>query len=359
MADPIVSIVTPVYNGGEYLTECIESVLSQTCRDWEYVIMDNCSDDRTREVAEQFAAADERIRYERQAEFVDMVANHNRAFRAISPESRYCKVVQADDWLYSECLERMLDLAESSPNVGVVGAYRLAGDTVDLVGVPYWKSVVPGTEILRQSLLGGPYVTGSPTSVLLRSELIREREPFYDPSFRHADTEAAYWALTRSDFGVVHQVLTFSRQRPDGETPVSLRVNSYYPENLRMLIRYGPGVLSEAEYRRQLRVELRRYVWWQAKQTLRPSRLRDKEFQTYQRSAVDKIAAEAAGDTEVLSGDGRHPVPSSSAGPTPSLTGIDLNAEGVRSRRHTRLERIEHLLRAGRLTNRASGRNRV
>ncbi len=300
MAAPFVSVVTPVYNGEEHLAECIESVLSQTSGDWEYVIVDNCSDDGTREIAERFAAADKRIRYLRNRAFLDVIASHNRAFQSISPKSSYCKVVQADDWLYPECLERMVDLAEENPNVGIVGAYRLIDGAVHPVGMRFETSVVTGVEVLRHSLLGRPNVTGGPSALLLRSDLVRARVPFYESTFRHADTEAAYWALVRSDFGFVHELLTFCRWRPTGETPISLRVNSYLAEDIRMLMRYGPEVLSDSEYRRRLRYLLKRCVWWQAKQSLRPSRLRDKEFQTYQRSAVDKIVAEAADDRQVL-----------------------------------------------------------
>ena len=46
IAQPRVSVVTPVYNGERHLAECVESVLGQTFRDWEYVIVDNCSTDR-------------------------------------------------------------------------------------------------------------------------------------------------------------------------------------------------------------------------------------------------------------------------------------------------------------------------
>ena len=302
MAQPRVSVVTPVYNGERHLAECVESVLGQTFRDWEYVIVDNCSTDGTREIAERYAAADRRIRYERHAEYVDVIASHNRAFGTLDPGSVYCKVVGSDDWLYPECLERMVALADSNPQVGLVSAYRLAGEAVDLVGLPYWRTVVPGAEILRQSLLGGPYVTGTPTSVLIRSELIRARQPFYDLTFRHADTEAAYWTFKRSDFGLVHQVLTYTRRSSSGETPTSQRLSSYTPENLRMLIRYGPETLDETEYRTRLRRELRRYVIWHVKQSLKPSRHRDEEFRAYHRHAAELIAAEAGDDGEVQRG---------------------------------------------------------
>lgn len=296
MTQPQVSIVTPVHNGERHLEECIESVLAQTFDEWEYVIVDNCSTDGTREIAERYAAADRRIRYERHVEYVDVIASHNRAFAAVSPASIYCKVVGGDDWLYPECLERMVAVANSNPQVGFVSAYCLAGTFIDLVGLPYTRTVVPGSEILRQSLLGGPYVTGTPTSVLIRSDLIRARHPFYDPTFRHADTEAAYWTFKRSDFALIHQVLTYTRIASSGETPKSQRLSSYRPENLRMLVRYGPGALSQSEYRARLRLELRAYVKWHLKQSLKPSRHRDEDFRAYHRRVAGLIAAEANGD---------------------------------------------------------------
>src|SRR4051794_3225988 len=100
MAEPLVSIVTPVYNGADYLEECIESVLAQTYVRWGYTIVDNASTDATPEIAARYAARDARIRHLRFEELVGVTANHNRAFEAISAESEFCKIVQADDFLY-------------------------------------------------------------------------------------------------------------------------------------------------------------------------------------------------------------------------------------------------------------------
>src|SRR5258705_13800105 len=90
---PLVSIVTPVYNGEEYLRECIESVLAQTSSNWEYIIVDNCSRDHTLSIAQEYAARDSRIRVHSNETFVRVIENHNIAFRQISAASRYCKVV--------------------------------------------------------------------------------------------------------------------------------------------------------------------------------------------------------------------------------------------------------------------------
>jgi len=59
---PLVSVVTPVYNGAEFLPQCIESVLAQTYRNWDFTIVNNCSTDDTLSVCLKYAAIDPRIR---------------------------------------------------------------------------------------------------------------------------------------------------------------------------------------------------------------------------------------------------------------------------------------------------------
>jgi len=54
-AQPLVSVLTPVYNGKEFLAECIERVLAQAYSNWEYIIVNNCSKDRTLEIALEYA----------------------------------------------------------------------------------------------------------------------------------------------------------------------------------------------------------------------------------------------------------------------------------------------------------------
>src|SRR5260370_31964577 len=112
----------------------------------------------------------------------------------------------------------MVALAETNRSVAVVTAYRLYGERVDLDGAfAYKETVIPGHDALRRAMLGKAWmtwVTGSPTSILLRTDLFRAQPDFYDETFWHADTEAAFRALTHTDLGFVHQVLTFSRSHP-------------------------------------------------------------------------------------------------------------------------------------------------
>ena len=275
---PLVSVLTPVHNGADFIEECMTSVLRQTYGHWSYTIVDNCSTDGTSELVEALARTESRIRHLRFDELVDANQNHERAVRSMDGDSVYCKLVQGDDWLFPECLERMVERAESSESIGVVGAYRLQQDLVDLVGLPYGTTAAKGTDVLRQCLLGGPYVTGGPTATLLRSALVRPRTPFFDHRYWHADTEAVYWLLAQSDFGYVHQVLTFTRRQSGTRSSRASHMNTYGPENIRFLLRYGPVVLEPGEYRARLRFQLNQYVAWHARQLARLSRYRDPEF---------------------------------------------------------------------------------
>src|SRR5579872_7007531 len=108
---PLVSIVTPVYNGEAYLEECIESVLAQTYTNFEYIIVNNCSKDRTGEIAERYALKDPRIRVFHNDKLLPVIANHNHAFSLMSPGSKYCKVVSGDDLIFPDCVMKMVELA--------------------------------------------------------------------------------------------------------------------------------------------------------------------------------------------------------------------------------------------------------
>ena len=94
---PLVSVVTPVYNCEEYLPACIESVLAQTYSNWDYVIVNNCSTDNSMNIARKYAEKERRIRIHNNSEYLKIIENWNHALHQISRESKYCKEVHADD----------------------------------------------------------------------------------------------------------------------------------------------------------------------------------------------------------------------------------------------------------------------
>jgi len=258
-SQPFVSIVTPVYNGAEYLSECIESVLNQTFQNWEYIIVNNFSTDESLEIANRYAAQDRRIRVHNNQQFLDVIANHNSALRQISPQSKYCKLVFADDWIFPECIEWMVAVAEQFPSVGIVGAYVLQGQEVRCAGLPYQTKKFDGREICRQHLLNRLYVFESANAVLYRSELIRERAAFYNEKNIHADTEACFALLKTSDFGFVHQILTYTRVRQESLRSLSSDLQTHFPGTLQVLLVHGRDYLTEKEFDRLFRRHISSY----------------------------------------------------------------------------------------------------
>jgi glycosyltransferase involved in cell wall biosynthesis len=230
---PLVSIVTPIYNEAEYLSECIESVLNQSYTNWDYTVVDNCSTDASAEIARKYAARDSRIRIVQNHSFLEVIKNHNAALQQISAESKYCKVLFGDDWMFPRCLEHMVSLAEEQPSVGIVGAYSLQGNSVMWSGLPYPSRRIPGREICRRLFLEGLYVFGSAATLLYRSDLVRRHNPFYNESNFHADSEACIVLLKDSDFGFLHEVLTFQRVRLTSLTTFSSDINTYSRQTAR------------------------------------------------------------------------------------------------------------------------------
>ena len=298
-SEPLVGIATPVYNGGEYLAECIESVLSQSHKNFVYVIVDNASTDSTPEVAARFAMQDSRVRHLRFEEFVSATDNHNRAFAAIDPAAEFCKIVQADDWISPDCVRQMVAAAQISPTIGLVSAYRIWGEEVDLVGVPEDVTFLTGHQILRQSLLGGPYVTGAPTALLFRTRFVQERGRFFLKGYMHDDTEAAYWMLSRHDFGFVHEVLTFARRQPGARLEWAERHGTAFPENIRFVLKYGHEVLDPSEYRARLRATLRKYLWFHMRQFPKPAGRLGPAFYAVHRAELEAIRGEGKSDPAV------------------------------------------------------------
>jgi len=289
---PLVSVVTPLYNCEEYLADCIESVLGQTYDNWEYVIVDNCSTDRSFEIASGYAARDDRIRLIKATEFVGAEANHNRSIRLISAEARYCKFVFSDDWLFPNCVEEMVKLAEANPSVAIVGAYGTDGCNVLWTGLrgrrfdippPASRDVVNGREACRNKLLGKPYVFGNTGSQLIRCDEIRKRPVFFNEQNIHADQEVCLDILQDTDFGFVHQILTYSRRREQSESSFARDYNSIILGDFVIFLRFGPVFLSAGEYQSRL-LELS----WEYHRTLGRNvlRMRARDFWDYHRKTL-------------------------------------------------------------------------
>ncbi len=256
---PLVSVVTPVYNGQAFIAQCIESVIAQSYQNWELIILNNNSSDDSLALAKGYAEQDDRIRIESNAQTLPQMENWNRSMSLISSKSQYCKVVHADDWLFPNCLTEMVALAQQNPSVAIVGSFRLEEESVTLDGLPYPSACVKGNDVIRRRFLGGADLFGSPTSIMYRSDQVHSREKFYNEANLHADTEICYEILKNHDFGFVHQVLTFTRRHNETTSTFARRMQTYMPSDLLMLKEFGPAVLDSAELTAALSQKMKNY----------------------------------------------------------------------------------------------------
>ncbi|MGF1491281.1 MAG: glycosyltransferase family 2 protein [Microcoleaceae cyanobacterium] len=133
--NPHVSIGMPIYNGERFLEETLDSLLAQTYTDFEIIISDNASTDRTESICKAYEAKDSRIHYYRNSENLGAARNYNRTVELA--QGKYFKWAACDDFVAPEHLERCVAVLDQHPSV--VLAYTLECD-VDEEGQIFRKS---------------------------------------------------------------------------------------------------------------------------------------------------------------------------------------------------------------------------
>ena len=166
---PSVSVCIPVYNGERFLAETMRSVLDQTYRDFELVILDNASRDESGTIARSFN--DPRIRIERNPVTLSQPDNWNRVVEL--SRAPLVKVVCADDLLHPRCLEYQVAPMDNDPGLAVVASRRHMIDEESRVIVPRrglggLTGVRTGVEVARRVVRNGSNPIGESNNVLFR-----------------------------------------------------------------------------------------------------------------------------------------------------------------------------------------------
>jgi glycosyltransferase involved in cell wall biosynthesis len=287
--EPRVSVVGPFYNTAEYIAESIESVLRQNYANFEYILVNNKSTDGSREIALKYAQQDSRIKLFDNETFVGQSENYNGALKRIGADSKYVKMLQADDTLFPDCLRSMVELAERDPRIGLVSSYYLNGDEPSGAGVPHGTWRMGGKDACRLMMRTECFLLGSPSVVLYRADIVRSKETFFSPTSYHDDTDAGYQILLEHDFGFVEQILSYCRTQDDS---ITARRRMYNPAPLDYLMtieRYGRAVLSEAEFHELSSMKWDYYWRFLASSLLRA---RGKDFWDYHRGGLATIGRE-------------------------------------------------------------------
>ena len=163
---PQISVLTTCYNREKYLAECIQSVLNSHFEDFELIIVDDGSTDRSLEIARKFASSDSRIRVYRNAENLGDYPNRNKA--ASYAQGKYIKYVDADDLIYPWGLQILWDCMEQFPEARW-GLCSLGSDKQQ--PFPFQLN---SKEAYRYHYLGPGLFHKSPLSSIIRRDLFVE-----------------------------------------------------------------------------------------------------------------------------------------------------------------------------------------
>jgi len=169
---PLVSVLVTAFNREAYIAAAIESVLGQTMTDFELVVCDDASKDRTVEIANAFAARDSRVRVVVNDQNLGDYPNRNRA--ATFARGSYIKYHDSDDVMYPHCLAVMTTYLEAAPTAAVA----LSGSR-NWAGGPCPMLVTPVLAYEREFLGGGLFHLG-PGAALLRRTAFEQHGRFPD-----------------------------------------------------------------------------------------------------------------------------------------------------------------------------------
>ncbi len=174
-SSPLVSVCIPVYNCEKFIGSAIDSVLSQTFRDFELLIVDDCSTDGTSHIVKQYH--DPRIRYVVNDANLGLSGNWNKALSLAL--GSYIKILCDDDVLYPDCLKRQVDILDN-PEHTAVALVCCGRDVIDESGNRIMnrkfgssRGRLSGPVAVRKTIRAGTNLIGEPTAVLFRKNFLK------------------------------------------------------------------------------------------------------------------------------------------------------------------------------------------
>ncbi|HUI22493.1 MAG TPA: glycosyltransferase [Methylocella sp.] len=269
---PLVAIVTPVYNGAEFLAETLACVQAQTYSNLIHIVLDNASTDATPEIISRYSGGRVPILNSRNRETIPQRDNWEAAVRMTPKEADYFLLLCADDLLTADAIEKLVGVAESDSAIGVVGCLWTMGSdphgatSLCGTGLPKDRSVFDGRWFVKAYLVKLHFAT-SPQCQLFRRHLLDESVPFYANDEMLMDIDVSLRALLRWRYGFVHSALGFTRAH-DQRITVNLNAatQAFVANWLAFIDRYGPQVMSPIDLatcrRAYLRHYLRRLLLW-------------------------------------------------------------------------------------------------
>ena len=189
-------VFVPTYNSEKFLRQCLDSVLQQTFHDWQCVISDDASTDKSVEIAREYEKIDSRFKVLTHDKNVGAANNWNRAKE--NNNSFATKILCADDYLFKDALNEQLDILKRN-QTAIVFSERLiffpSGKKLH-PRLPKYASNISFNEAFKLYINLGRNIFGEPVTALFRTDLFIKSEGFY-PKFEYSLDTSGYMAIAR------------------------------------------------------------------------------------------------------------------------------------------------------------------
>lgn len=263
---PLVSVIVPIYRIERYLGTCIESIIKQTYKQLEVILVDDGSDDRCRDICDLYSSKDNRIKVIHK-ENGGLVSARKEGMKNSSGE--YIAYVDGDDWIEPDFIERMItDAVENQADIVCAGQTRDLFDVSFKMQNPYHNGAYRGKELigLKCNMLsyGEFFSLGISTYVwnkLFRREIVYDIQLNVDERISIGeDAAVTYPAILKSDCVCVNDCVSYHyRQREDS----MLKKSSDFTveaEKLRVLYEYMTSFDNEIYNKFDLSRQITDYV---------------------------------------------------------------------------------------------------
>ena len=207
---PLVSVLVTVYNREKYLAECLTSIRDSSFQDYEIVVVDDCSTDKSVEIAEEFALRDERIQVFRNEQNLGDYPNRNRA--AELARGQYLKYVDSDDLIEQECLEKLVEPLERNPELAYSLTYPRPANTRRPLLLTT-KGAYECHFVDRQGIF-----SSGPLLAMIRKDRFHEVGGFRNNARNMGDTILWLELSSRWSMAIVEDGLTWWRQHEGQES---------------------------------------------------------------------------------------------------------------------------------------------
>ena len=164
MKENLVSIITPMYNSEKFITKTIDSVLNQTYKEWEMIIVDDCSKDSSPEIVKEYAKKDSRIRYIELK--VNKGVSNARNVAIENANGQYIAFLDSDDIWDKDKLQKQIEFMKKENHILTFTAYELIDENNNKLN----KVINVPESVDYKTLLKGNII-GCLTVVIDRSKL--------------------------------------------------------------------------------------------------------------------------------------------------------------------------------------------